>query len=388
MTFGSTYNWTIDNQSIATINNGNGTNHILVDLNNSGFCWLYIEETNSNLCVGKDSILIEVYAKPSPYIYDYGNAILCEGDFMTLISDSIYTSQLWSNGLDTDTIMVFDDGNYFLEVTDTNGCKNISNSIDVYFYSTPNADFWIDGICLESETNLIDSSTITSGNIVSWIWDLGDGFYNTGPEVTHYYSDVGLYNVSLIINTEFGCKDSIVRPIQIFHIPEADFEFFPYSASTLFPDIYFTNLSQNSIPILWDFGDGSNTMINNPSHVFSYPGIHEVTLYVSDTNNCFDSVSKKITVFYDFILYVPNTFTPNKDGKNEIFIPKGFRMDEYDDYTFLIYDRWGEIVFLTNDINEGWDGENAISGKYAWTILINDELGEIRKKVGEVMVIK
>ena len=54
----------------------------------------------------------------------------------------------------------------------------------------------------------------------------------------------------------------------------------------------------------------------------------------------------------------------------------------------MIFDRWGELVFRTNKISEGWNGENAISGKYAWVIIITDELGEVRKKVGEVMLIK
>ena len=74
-------------------------------------------------------------------------------------------------------------------------------------------------------------------------------------------------------------------------------------------------------------------------------------------------LSHDITVFYDFLLYIPNSFTPNLDGNNELFLPKGVRMSKYKDYEFIIYDRWGVEVFKTKDIFEGWDGKNSISGK-------------------------
>lgn len=385
---GSTYNWTIGTQSIATITSGNGTEHILLDLNTSGVFWLHVLETDANLCTGKDSILVEVYPKPTPFVYSLGNTTLCEGDFMTLISDSMYTSLIWNNGLNTDSIDVFTSGNYFVVVSDTNGCENISNNIDVYFNPKPNADFWIDGVCFESESNLIDASTISTGNIVSWIWNLGNGSYDAGPTVSHLYSEVDLYNVSLTVQSDAGCEDSISKNLQIYHLPKAEFEYYPYSASTLNPEITFTNNSVDAISLLWDFGDGRDTTIENPIHVFSDPETYEVMLTVVDTNNCIDSVSHSITVYYDFILYVPNSFSPNKDGKNEVFIPKGLRMAKYQSYTFVVYDRWGEEVFKTNEVGDGWTGGNAVAGKYAWAIIIEDELGEKRKKIGDVMLIK
>ena len=71
-----------------------------------------------------------------------------------------------------------------------------------------------------------------------------------------------------------------------------------------------------------------------------------------------------------------------------MFLPKGLRMEKYQSYEFTVFDRWGEEIFRTNKISEGWNGENVISGKYTWVIIITDELGELRKKVGEVMLIK
>ena len=388
ITNGSTYNWTIGTQNIATITSGNGTEHILLDLNNSGVFWLHVLETDANLCSGEDSILVEVYPKPNPFIYAVGNDTLCEGDFMTLISDSVYTSLMWNNGFNTPSIDVFSNGNYFVVASDTNGCSNSSNSIDVYFNPKPNAAFWIDGVCFESSTNLIDSSTISSGNIVSYIWDLGEGSFDTGPLVSHWYNKGDLFDVTLKVTSDFGCEDSVTKQLEIFHIPTAEFDYSPYSASTLNPEISFNNTTVDALPVLWDFDDGTDTTIENPIHVFSDPGTYQVMLTVSDSNNCIDSVSHSITVYYDFILYVPNTFTPDGDGKNEIFTPKGFRMGKYQSYEFIVYDRWGTKVFSTDKVGEGWNGENAIVGKYAWAIIITDEMGALRTKMGEVLLVK
>ena len=74
LTNGSIYNWTVSS-NIANINSGNGTEHILLDLNNTGMFWLYVEEIDVNSCIGKDSIQIEVHSNPNPFIYSIGRII-------------------------------------------------------------------------------------------------------------------------------------------------------------------------------------------------------------------------------------------------------------------------------------------------------------------------
>ena len=113
LTNGSTYNWTIT-PNIATITFGNGTEHILIDLNNSGVFLLHVQETDVNFCTGKDSILVEVHPIPNPSIYSVENPEFCEGDFITLISDSMYHSLIWNNGMNTSSIDVYDSGDYFI----------------------------------------------------------------------------------------------------------------------------------------------------------------------------------------------------------------------------------------------------------------------------------
>ena len=388
LTNGSTYNWTIGTQNIATITSGNGTEHILLDLNNTGVFWIHVLETNANLCTAEDSILVEVYPNPTPLIYAESDVFFCEGERVILTSDSIYSSLIWNNGGNTQSILADTSGLYFIVVADTNGCIATSNGIDVIVYPNPIADFWIDGVCFKSETNLIDTSTISSGNIVSWIWNLGDGSFSSGKNISHIYQNSDVFDVTIKVISDMGCVDSITKQLEIFHIPDATFNFNPRTASTLYPEVIFTNTTIDAIPILWDFNDGRDTTIENPIHVFSDPGMYEVMLTVSDSNNCIDSVFQIVKVMYDFIIYLPNTFTPNGDGKNEVFTPKGFRMGKFERYQFIVYNRWGEVVFNTDKVEEGWNGENAIVGKYAWAIIITDEMGSQQKRIGDVLLIK
>ena len=70
----------------------------------------------------------------------------------------------------------------------------------------------------------------SGGRIVSWIWDFGDGDYDSGPLVSHLYQETDLFNINLYVKSDAGCEDSVSKDLQIFHVPEADFEFYPYSA--------------------------------------------------------------------------------------------------------------------------------------------------------------
>ena len=91
----------------------------------------------------------------------------------------------------------------------------------------------------------------------------------------------------------------------------------------------------------------------NPTFLFENPGTYPVALVVKNKWGCADTVVKTITINEDFAIYLPNTFTPNDDGINDVFAPKGLGVVKY---TMTIYDRWGEKLFSTNDFTKGWDG--------------------------------
>jgi gliding motility-associated-like protein len=130
------------------------------------------------------------------------------------------------------------------------------------------------------------------------------------------------------------------------------------------------------------------SVIENPSHIYDDPGVYDVILIVKDINECADSITKHIIMYYDFILHVPTAFTPNDDGDNDLFGPQGLRMEKYESYAFYIYNQWGERIFETEDINEWWTGADFPAEVYSWLLIITDELGRVRKENGLVTLIK
>ena len=104
-------------------------------------------------------------------------------------------------------------------------------------------------------------------------------------------------------------------------------------------------------------------------------------------------------MYYDFVFYLPNSFTPNGNKQNDTFGPKGLRMDKYLSYEFTIYNKWGEKIFIADEapkyniesgecISNCWNGENVPNGVYSWVVLIKDELGKVRKEIGAVTLFR
>ena len=385
---GSNYDWKLENTAIATISYGTGPEHIIIDLISSGIFQLIVEELKPNGCFGYDSVLVEIHDTPNPMISALGPTYICQGVDVLLKLNNVYESYLWNNGSSLSELSANIQGDYSVIVTDKFGCVNTSNSILIDVQSDFFADFIFDGICINNPTFFSSTSSSLGTIINSLTWDFGNGFQSFKDSVSYSYNVVGDYLVSLSVETAAGCKDSTVKTVSIFGSPKANFNYNPYTISTLKPEINFLNTSVDGSLYLWDFGDSIYSVIENPTHIYEDPGVYNVMLIIKDINECLDSVSKNIIMYYDFVLHMPNSFTPNDDGENDMFGPQGLRMDKYISYEFLIFNRWGDIIFETNDINDWWDGANHQHGTYLWAIVIVDELGKVRKKVGDVLLIK
>ncbi len=387
---GSSYTWTIvDNSNIAVISSGNGTEHIKIDLNNTGMFKLKVEEIDLNGCTSSDSIYIEVHPLPNPLITSFGSTNFCEGDSIKLEVDSMYSSNIWNNGFNGIFQYVYSSGNYYIEVQDTNGCTNISNVININTNPTPVAEFLINGLCAENPTFFIDVSTITSGSINNIFWYYANNLQETNMNtISHVYNTPGIYSTDLIVVSDAGCIDSISKDFTINPTPVAEFSFEPKSVSTLKPEVNFFNLSSDYVSVFWDFDDSNFSYEDNPIHSFQDAGVYNVQILITDSNSCVDSTSYSITSYYDFIIFAPNSFTPNDNGQNDKFILKGVKKKQFKYFELNIFNRWGELVFSTNDVNYGWDGGDSSSGTYKWIATITDEIGGVHKKNGEILLVR
>ena len=396
--FTSHFIWRAYPSSLVTIDTTLTTNNhqVLIDLNNTGVFKLLVEEIDANGCSGYDSILVEIHNLPNPNIFAIVPTSFCEGDSVQLQVDSVYVSNIWNNG-DT-LIYTYGDtsGSYFITVRDTNECENNSDTIIVDVHPNPFADFIVDGVCVNSPTTFIDQSSIISDSIITKMWYLGNGIIRYGDSTTNTYSTIGDYYTKLLVISDFGCKDSTTKLFSIFGNPIANFEYNPLSVSTIQPEMNFINTTINAASVFWNMdNDTSGAYLyetsdtsQSPYYQFEDPGLYDITLTVTDTNQCIDSIIQKIIMYYDFVFYMPNSFTPNGDKRNDTFGPKGLRMDKYISYEFVVYNQWGGIIYSSEDINEKWNGENAPDGVYSWLIIIKDELGKVRKESGNITLIR
>lgn len=165
------------------------------------------------------------------------------------------------------------------------------------------ADFDYNNVCFKEENIFLDRSLITTGNILSWKWKFGDNDTSGLQNPAHRFSSPGVYNVSLEVQTVNGCKESIVKPVEIYPLPDAEITSDPNGICQNLP-INFFDLSSISFPFKitewnWKFGDGDTSIEQNTSHVFVNSGVYKVSLSVISDKGCRDETDSNyyITVY-------------------------------------------------------------------------------------------
>ena len=186
--------------------------------------------------------------------------------------------------------------------------------------------------------------------------------------------------------------------ITIYPKPDAQFSLQPQTATFLNPTIYFTDKSTINITSwLWTFGNKtlSSSTLQHPVFTYADTGIFLVQLIATDVNNCKDTVNQQMHIKADYVFFAPNSFTPNDDDNNDIFLPLAMIID-VKEFEMLIFDRWGMNVFKSNDNKPsgGWDGRINNSGQiaqqdtYIWKVQVKDVFGNMHKYQGHVNLIR
>lgn len=232
----------------------------------------------------------------------------------------------------------------------------------------------------------------------SYLWNFGDESSSSisfDLEPTHIYNTVGNHHITLEITTPKGCKSEKVEYnyISVYPVPVAQFSTSPSAASIVNPLIFFENSSVGGEIWQWNFGDGDSTYAWNIDHAFpSFQSDYNVELVVLNNYGCTDTVHHIIRIVDEVTLYTPTGFTPDGDGKNEIFKPYGNAISE-NDYSMYIYNRWGEIVFESTNINVGWNGtvkggSMGPQGIYRYLIKYTDTYGVPHERIGNVNLLR
>ncbi len=234
----------------------------------------------------------------------------------------------------------------------------------------------------------------------------------SGPNNTFNftYNQNGIYDVCIhVVNTITGCDTSLFIPemIEVFDLPQAFFTANPEQTSILNPNIEFIDGSVGGFNYNWNFGDNNSSAgtindliigdsltsgsITNPTHIYTDTGVYTITLIISNDEGCSDTYQQSIHVEGDYILFAPSAFTPNGDGKNDIFFPQGVGIYR-DHYEFYIFNRWGELIFESYNPEVGWDGtymnKTVQIDAYVWIIRTWDHNDKPHEYIGHVTVVK
>ncbi len=292
------------------------------------------------------------------------------------------------------------DGTFNVQLIATSnfGCVD-SVTAPVVVHPIPDVDFTAGPLigCYPFNVEFVNNTTINLGNVVAYSWTLGDGNTSTASNLSHMYPNVdALYTVSLYAISDRGCDTLITKNnyIRVWHKPTADFSYSPAQPNISDPTVDFTNLSVAADSYQWSFDNGTGSATTfETSYVFpSDTGWYDAELIAMTVNGCSDTVTKMIHIGPDFIIYVPNTFTPNGDKRNDSFKIKGHGINNS---TLTIFNRWGEsLITLSNNqaLEIGWDGTYNGSivqqDTYVYKLEIEDVFGKMHTFHGHINVLK
>ena len=264
-------------------------------------------------------------------------------------------SYQWNTGDSTDSFTLIPDSmvtTFICTTTYENGCVR-TDSATVYAAAV-----------LEPPTFTVEPAEICAGERSTISVDLEYAHYHwsTGsqnPTITVAPANTSTYH--LTVTDEIGCEAEGETQVIVHPVPVASFR--PEQYLTFLDDgqatVHFINYTSDAETYLWNFNDptsGSNTSDElNPDHTYTRPGIYRVFLWVASDFGCSDSTYQEVSIQNPFYFYVPNSFTPDGDGINEVWLPVGTGVME-NDYECTVYDRWGRTVFHTTSLYQPWDG--------------------------------
>jgi len=328
------------------------------------------------------------------------SATVCAGQSTVLVASGANT-YVWQPGNITGSTYPFS-GNTSVNVSvvgTANGCSNFTNT-SIMVNPTPNASINL-GNAKGCVPACVTFSAGGSSNITNYNWILNGAGITGSVNGAYCFDEAASYTLGLTVMDAYGCTSTVVPvTIDIYPKPTADFNHAPLKPIVnQDPFVTFTDASWGAPIVSWNWyfmNTAQYTSVEqNPTFSYTEPGTYPVVLVVKSDKGCVDTLIRPLVVGEDFGIYVPNAFTPNGDGVNDIFQPKGFGVTKYE---LNIFDRWGEKVFSTKDFEKGWDGTMQSKhdmkygiieeGTYTWLINCTSVFGKSHELKGHVILMK
>ncbi len=339
----------------------------------------YVDATYGIECALSDSVFVDLRYLPTPALPDSLSA--CYGVEHIILASGADSYQ-WTPGTYLNTtegaeVITAPLSDITYDVSFTNVCGTVIEDV-VVTAIIPNVEAFNDTIICPEE-----SAIATARGGVSYTWSPTSSLhyetYDTvvvSPTIPTYYVVTGA--------DEFGCLDSDSVFVDLF--PHPFIQTSPDQYLYYGDEVELLATSSTSGPYVWSPSDFlSCTNCTNP--IAAPPSTFTYTVSYTDVNGC--SASDDVTIYIETLLYVPNTFTPDEDEFNQSFLAMGGNIESF---KMLIFNRWGEVIFESNDMEVGWDGtykgQKCQDGTYVWKIILSDLDGKKKEHVGHVNLIR
>lgn len=384
------------------------------------FTLVFTTDDPASACAAAtDTVLFEI--QDSPIANAGANQFVCAGSEINLIGafSGSATSAVWSGGqgvfypsantLATTYIPTISEQNMdslVIKLTTNNPvgfpCAASTDSVIIYFYPKPIPNFSVNDSagCPQHCVDFTDLTNLNGGSAINaWTWTFGDNSADVNVQNPSYcYTQAGVYDVTLAVTSQDNCKDTLTLSqfIQVYNTPTANFDYTPNPATVTSTIITLNDVVSNDVNTwLWTFGDGDSLLLDSTGVIHTYPsdapGTYQTTLVVQNAFGCADTITNNVIINPEFSFFIPNAFTPNGDGVNDFFCAKGIGIESYE---LFVFNRWGNIVFTTNDINKMWNGiasesdEIITQDTYVWKVNITDVFQKKYNYIGTVTIVR
>lgn len=356
--------------------------------------------TFSGVCPFTNTMPITV--KPNPTVpLVSNNAPMCERlnlNFVTTtIQNAIYN---WSgpNGFVSNdqnpfvnNVTIADSGDYNLFII-VDGCESpVGLSVAVIYPTPPTPVIITNSPICEGQSLYLETDSFPNA---SYAWAGPSGFSSNFRKPVVAYATAGNSGLYEIIKIANGCSSiAASQEVVVNANPLSDFNANPNEVSILNPTIEFLSQASTGLDIhyAWNFGNNHTSIDYSPTHVYTDTGMYVVTNTVTNTlTGCFSETEKTIIVAPYYRLYIPSAFSPNGDLLNDFFDVKGMAVDEFE---LNIFDRWGGLLFKSQDFDRKWDGtisngSDAPIGAYVYVLKAKDVKGRTYEYNGTVTIIR
>ena len=366
-------------------------------------------------CAGQvDTVKAVVYALTNSNINAVGFSPICPNMATTIYAETFGDtgplSFSWNNGLGTGLgafVTIPTQASTYYVVTVTNACgQTMKDSVQVVHNPQPTISVISDGTlsCIPASMTFTDSSVAGNSNdpITNWTWNFGDGTTSNNTNPSLVYSTPGTYSVTLTVSTDGGCinnNNSTPIIINAYASPIAQFSINATELHLPQDALICTNQSIGAVSYDWSFGDGGTSSDVHPHYFYTSVGDFQIQLIAISLQGCRDTAYAYVKTDADFVF--PNAFTPNEDGSsnggyytlgsldNDIFFPYTSGVVEY---KLQIFNRWGELIFETTEIKQGWDGyykgKLCQLGVYVWKASARLNNGKTHNLTGDVTLLR